>query len=144
VSDLFLGIIAAAVVIMAIIQMAVMVFAVRAARQVNDAVSRFEKNVQPIVTNLQPIVTNLQSISSDAARASSMAAAQVERASQMMSDLARRVDDTAAAVQSSVIGPARQGYAIVQGILAALAAFRTPPSRKRPASAEEEDALFIG
>jgi hypothetical protein len=139
VSDLFLGVIATAVLIMAIIQVAAIVFALRAARRVGDAVSRFEQNVQPIVSNLQ-------ALTSDAARATSVAAGQVERASQMMADLTKRVDDTAAAVQSSIMGPARQGYAIFQGILAALAALRTaaPPRSKRPASAEEEDALFIG
>ena len=124
---------------MAIIQVAAIVFALRAARRVGDAVSRFEQDVQPIVANLQ-------AIASDAARATSAATAQVERASQMLTDLAKRVDDTAAAVQSSILGPARQGYAIVQGILAAIAAWRTggPARSKRPATADEEDALFIG
>jgi hypothetical protein len=139
VNELFLGAIAAGVVTMAIIQVAAIVFALRAARRVGDAVSRFEQD-------LQPIVANLQSLTSEAVRATNVATAQVERASQMMSDLARRVDETAAAVQSSIVRPAREGYAIFQGILAALAAFRTaPPSRsKRPATADEEDALFIG
>lgn len=138
-SDLFLGVIAAAVLIMAIIQVAAIVFALRAARRVGDAVSRFEQDVQPLVANLQ-------AIASDAARATSAATAQVERASQMLTDLAKRVDDTAAAVQSSILGPAREGYAIVQGILAAIAAWRTggPARSKRPATADEEDALFIG
>jgi hypothetical protein len=139
VTDLFLGVIALGVLTMATIQVAAVVFALRAARRVGDAVSRFERDVEPIVANLQ-------SLTAEATRATSVAAAQVERASQMMSDLARRVDETAAAVQSSIVRPAREGYAIFQGILAALAALRTtPPSRsKRPSAAEEEDALFIG
>ena len=70
-TELFLGVIAAAVLIMAIIQVAAIVFALRAARRVDDAVSRFEQHVQPIVANLQ-------SISTDAARATSVASAQVE------------------------------------------------------------------
>ena len=138
-TDLFLGLIAAGVVTMAIIQVAAIVFALRAARRVGDAVSRFEQDVQPIVANLQ-------SLTSEAARATNVAATQMERATQMMSDLARRVDETAAAVQSSIVRPAREGYAIFQGILAALAALRTtpPPRSKRPSAADEEDALFIG
>lgn len=138
-TDLFLGVIAAGVLIMATIQVAAIVFALRAARRVGDAVSRFEQN-------LQPIVANLQSLSSDAARAASVASAQVERASQMLTDLSKRVDETAAAVQSSIVRPAREGFAIFQGILAALAALRTaaPARPKRPATADEEDALFIG
>jgi len=139
VSDLFLGVIAAAVLIMAVIQVAAIVFALRAARRVGDAVSRFEQDVQPIVANLQ-------AITSDAARATSVATAQVERASQMLTDLSKRVDDTAAAVQSSILGPVREGYAVFQGILAAIAAWRTggPARSGRPAAPEEEDALFIG
>jgi hypothetical protein len=139
VSDLFLGVIAAAVLTMAIIQVAAVVFALRAARRVGEAVSRFEQNVAPIVANLQ-------TMTADATKATAVASAQVERATRMMSDLTRRIDETAAAVQASIVGPAREGYAMFQGILAALAAFRSSQgsATKRPASAEEEDALFIG
>jgi hypothetical protein len=141
VTDLFLGIIAAAVVVMAAIQVAAIVFATRAARHVGDAVNRFERDVKPIVADLKVM-------SSEAARATTSAAAQVQRAEQLLADLVRRVDDTAAAVQSSIVGPAREGYAVIQGIIAALGALRGPggrgSSRKRPAAAEEEDALFIG
>jgi hypothetical protein len=139
VSELFLGVIAAAVLTMAIIQVTAIVFALRAARRVGEAVNRFERTVAPIVANLQ-------TITSDAARATAIASAQMERATRMVTDLTRRVDETAAAVQASIVGPAREGYAIFQGILAALAAFRSSQgsATKRPASAEEEDALFIG
>lgn len=140
-SDLFLGIIAAAVLVMAIIQVAAIVFALRAARRAGEAVSRLEQDVRPIVTSLQ-------TISADAARASSVAAAQVQRAEQVIADLGKRVDETAAAVQSSIVGPAREGMALLKGLLAALAVFRPgaagAPPRKRPAASEEEDPLFIG
>ena len=137
-SDVFLGVIAAAVLVMAVIQVAAIVFALRAARRVDEAVNRFEQKVAPIVANLQ-------ALTADAARASSVAATQVERATRMMTDLTRRIDDTAAAVQSGIVGPAREGYAIFQGILAALAAFRAgPQTAKRSGATEEEDALFIG
>ena len=82
-SDLFLGVIAASVVIMAAIQVAAIVFAVRSARRVGDAVSRLEQHVTPIVADLQ-------TISSQAARATSVATAQVERADQLITDLSRR------------------------------------------------------
>ena len=110
-TDLFLGIIAAAVLVMAIIQVAAIVLAARATKRVGDAVTRLEQDVKPIVTNLQ-------TISAEAARVTSAAAAQVQRAEQM-----------------------------VQGIVAALAAFRSAGSEtagKRPAAADEDDALFIG
>jgi hypothetical protein len=141
VTDVFLGIIAAAVVVMAVIQVAAIVFATRAARHVGAAVNRFEQDVKPIVADLKVV-------SSEAARATTSAAAQVERAEQLLAHLVRRVDDTAAVVQTSIVGPAREWYAVVQGIIAALGALRAPggrgAARKRPAAAEEEDALFIG
>lgn len=140
-SVVFLGVIALAVVVMAIIQVAAIVFAARAARRVGDAVSRLERDVKPIVANLQVV-------SSEAARVSAAAAAQVQRAEQLITDLARRVDETAASLQAGILGPAREGFAVVQGIIAALAAFREGTrrdgSRTRPAPAEDEDALFIG
>jgi hypothetical protein len=138
VSDVFLGVIAAAVAVMAIIQVAAIAFALKAARRVDEAVTRLERDVQPIVANLQSLAAN-------AAHASGVAAAQAERASEMIVSLAKRVDDTAAVVQSSIVGPAREGYAIFQGVLAGLAAIRQgPPPRKRPPTTDDEDALFIG
>jgi hypothetical protein len=140
VSDLFLGVIAAAVLTMAIIQVAAIVLAARAARRVGQAAERLELDVKPIVASLQ-------AMSAEAARAASLAAAQVQRAEQAIDDLSRRVDETSAAVQSSLITPAREAFAIVQGIIAALATFRPGGAnapRTRPAAAEEEDPLFIG
>jgi hypothetical protein len=138
VSDLFLGMIAGSVVVMAAIQVAAIVFAVRSARRVGDAVTRLEQRVTPIVADLQ-------TISSQAARATSVATAQIERADQLITDLSRRVEETATALQSSIIAPAREGFAVVQGIIAALSAFSPRPApRPRPAQADDEDPLFIG
>ena len=139
-SDLFLGVIAASVVIMAAIQVAAIVFAIRSARRVGDAVSRLESHVTPIVADLQ-------TISAQAARATSVATAQVERVDQLITDLSRRVEETAASLQSSIIGPAREGFAVVQGVIGALSALSQKPAgrpRPRPAPADDEDALFIG
>jgi hypothetical protein len=136
VNDLFLGIIAVAVLVMAIIQVAAIVFAARTVRRVNDAVGRLEHDVRPIVLNLQ-------AMSADAARATASAAAQVERTEQLLGDVSRRVDDTVAALQTSILAPARDGMAILHGLRAAVAAFRSGTPHRRQ-HAEEEDALFIG
>ena len=141
-SDLFLGVIAGSVVVMAAIQVAAIVFAVRSARRVGDAVSRLEQHVTPIVADLQ-------TISSQAARATSVATAQIERAEQLITDLSRRVEETATALQSIIIRPAREGFAVVQGVIGALSALtQRPAPRPRPrpaqAQADDEDPLFIG
>jgi hypothetical protein len=139
VSDVSLAVIAGAVAVMAIIQVAAVIIAMRAARRVGDAVTKFEDDVRPVIANLK-------SMSADAARTASIASAQAQRAEQLIGDLTARVSDTVAAVEATIVAPARDAYAMVQGLLAALAAFRQPPpAPARHASAsEEEDSLFIG
>ena len=138
-TEVYLAVIAVAVAAMAVIQITAIVVAMRAARRVGDAVGRFEADVRPIVTNLK-------AMSADAARTASIASAQAQRAEQLIGDLTARVNHTVAAVEASVVAPAREAYAMVQGILGALAVFRQspPPAGRRQAATEEEDPLFIG
>ena len=138
-NDVYLGVIAVAVAVMAVIQVAAIVVAMRTARRVGDAVSRLEGD-------LRPIVANLKLMSADAARTASIASAQAQRAEQLIGDLTARVNSTVAVVEETVIGPVREAYAVVQGLLAAFGAFRqsAPAAGRHPASTEEEDSLFIG
>ena len=138
-SDLLLGIIAASVATMAVVQVGIMVVAMRTARRVGEAVTRFEADVRPIVTNLK-------SMSVDAARTASIASVQAQRAEQLVNDVTARVDQAVATLQATLITPAREAYAILQGLLAAFAAFRQgpAPSASRSPAPEEDDSLFIG
>ena len=138
-NDVFLGVIAVAVAVMALIQVAAIVVAMRASRRVADTVARFEDDIKPIVANLK-------SMSADAARAASIASAQAQKAEQLIGDLTARVNNTVAVVEETVVAPAREAYAIVQGLLGALSAFRqgAPAPARRPSTSEEEDSLFIG
>jgi hypothetical protein len=68
-----------------------------------------------------------------------------------MDDVTRRVDETMTAVQDTILGPARTGWAIVQGLRDALGMFfdrgpRTARPRTQGPSpgAAEDDASFIG
>lgn len=138
-NDVSLAVIAVAVVVMAVIQVAAIVVAMRATRRVGDAVARFENDVKPIVANLK-------SMSVDAARTANIASAQAQRAEQLIGDLTARVNNTVAAVEATIVAPARDAYAMVQGLLAALSAFRqgAPSPAHRQTTSEEEDSLFIG
>ena len=138
-TDVFLGIIALAVLVMAVIQVAAVVFAARAARRVDRLADRLEQD-------LRPIVSNLQALTAEAARASALAVVQVERADRMFTDLGVRVEQILASVQDSLIAPARDGFAWLAGVKAALSAFRElrQGNGPRPAAVDEEDALFIG
>ena len=138
-NEVFFGVIAVSVVVMAVIQVAAVVVAMRAARRVGDAVARFEDDVKPIVANLK-------SMSVDAARTASIASAQAQRAEQLIGEVTARVNNTVAAVEATIVAPARDAYAMVQGLMAALSAFRqgAPAPAHRQTTTEEEDSLFIG
>jgi len=138
VTNVWLGIIAVAVLVMAVIQVAAIVFAMSAARRIGQVADRLEQN-------LNPVVSNLQTLTSEAARMTTLAAAQVERADRMFADLTRRAEQVMAAVPT-LIGPAGKGLAFLNGIKAALAAIHElrRSSRRGAAHPDEEDALFIG
>ena len=139
-TDLYLGLIALGVLVMAGIQVAAVVSVTRAARRAGEMAARFEQDVRPIIVNLQKV-------SEEAARASAQAAAQVDRLDALVGNVARRVEDTAAAVQQTILQPARDGLALLNGLKNVIASFREPREprepRRRESPAPDED-LFIG
>ncbi len=148
--QVFLGLIALAVLGMAAGQIVAVVLTMRAVRSMGDRLNRFDQE-------FRPIVANLHAMSADAKRAAAMATAQVERADRLLSDAARRVDDTMGVVQRAILGPARDGMAIFEGIKAAFATFRELKPRSRrsvpnigpvpravPDPGDDDHASFIG
>ena len=138
-NNLFLGIIALAVVVMAAIQVGALIYAARMARRVERLTTEIEREIRPIVADLR-------AITSDAARAVSVAAAQVDRAEQMLNEVGARVEQTMTFVQERILAPIRDGAALMAGLRAVLSAFNElrRPGRSRAAAVDEEDALFIG
>jgi hypothetical protein len=137
-SNLLLGIIAISVLVMAAIQVAVIVMAVRAMRRIGEVASRLEQDVRPIVANLQ-------AVTADAARTTALAAATIERADRFVNDAAHRIEQVLGAVPA-LLESARDGFNVVAGLRAMLNTFRDlrGPSRRKSSSVEEEDPLFIG
>ena len=137
-SNVLLGIIAISVLTMAVIQVAVIVAAARAARRLGAIATRLEQD-------LRPIVANLQAISADAAWTTALAAATVERADRFMHDTSHRIEQLLATVPS-LLASARDGFNVLSGLRSILGMFRDrrSTSRRRSASVEEEDPLFIG
>jgi hypothetical protein len=137
-AEVFLGIIAAATLLTALAQVGVFVAAGLVARRVGRLVDSVDRD-------LKPLFGHLDSIGRDASRAASLAAAQVERADALFSDVAVRIEDTLAAVQSTIARPAREGRALMTAFRAAFEAIRqmqrTRPGRQ--GRGEDEDALFI-
>lgn len=143
-AELLLGVIAVAVLVMAIVQVGAIVAGLRVARRLEHLATELERGVKPLLANLT-------AVTADASKAANLASAQVERFDKVVADLAVRLDQTMAAAQQFVAGPAREGMAIVAGVRAAMAAFEglRESARRRTAARslaieEEEESLFIG
>jgi hypothetical protein len=140
--ELFLGIIAFAVLVMAAIQVVAIVAGIRLARRVDQIAAQLDHEIKPLIANLT-------TLSGEAARAAALAAKQAERLDRVFGELVQRVDETLLAAQEFVTGPARQGMAILAGVKAVLDAFKgiRESSRRRAASGpvvDDEESLFIG
>jgi hypothetical protein len=142
-TDLFLGLIAFGVLVMAAIQVGAIVYAARTAGRIEGALGQLQQDIKPIVANLQ-------AMSADAARATAKVAGQVDRLEKVLNDVSKRVEETATAVQETVIAPIREAMAIVQGLknafgaLSGLGGEPKKPARKGEGAADEEDPLFVG
>jgi hypothetical protein len=139
-SGVFLGIIALAVSVMAVVQVAVIVFGARLVKRVEQIATQVDREIKPLLVNLNVV-------GEEAARAAALAALQVERVDALFADVAGRVEETAVSLQSAIIAPAREGLALVQGVKAAFAALREIRAASAPAGAavhDEDEQLFIG
>jgi hypothetical protein len=137
-TDMFLGVIAVAMLTIAIVQIGVIVAAGMLARRVARLAAQVERE-------MKPLFAHVNAIGRDAARTVSLAAAQVERADTLFSDLAVRIDQTLNSVQTTLGAPAREARALLSALRAALQAIRDlrQNARGRQGRGEDEEALFI-
>ncbi len=136
--EAFLGVIAVATAIMAIVQVGVMIVLARVAMQVRDTTSAIQQD-------LRPLIARANAIADEAQKTATLATAQAQKIDRLVTDLTRRVDETSAVIQEAILTPAREGMAIVAGLKAALGALRGwRDLRGRAGHVEDEDALFIG
>jgi hypothetical protein len=141
--EVFLGIIAVAVSVMALIQVAAILAGVRLARRVDDVARQLE-------TDIKPLLTHLTEMASEAARSASLAANQIERIDRLFGDVTRRAEQTLTTAQRFIGGPAREWMAVVAGIRAAVGALKglRESARRRSAArrvaVDDDESLFIG
>ena len=137
-TDLFLGAIALAAMLIAVVHIGVIIVLIAVARRVLRLVNQIEQEITPLFATIHGIAREL-------GRASSLAVAQISRADHLLSDLGRRAEQTIGLVQNAVLTPAREGMALLAGLRAGLAAFqKLRENSRRRRRAEDEDALFIG
>ena len=152
-SGLFLGVIAAATLIMALIQIGAIVAALRMARQAQETLASVQRDVKPLLAKAnemaaeaRPLLVKANAMADEASRTVALATAQAQKVDRLVTDLSRRIDETSAIVQQAVVMPAREGIAVVSAIKAALGALRGFNEFRgrtgRPA--DDDDALFIG
>jgi len=136
-ADIFLGIIAAATLAIAIVQIGVIIAAGRLARRVETLADQIERD-------LKPLFGHLNAIGRDASRAAALATAQVERADKLFADVAQRVELAMNNVQGTLGAPAREARAVLSAFKAAMQAIRDMrQDRSRQRRSDDEDALFI-
>lgn len=138
----FLGAIAVATVLMALVQVGIIVYGARLVRRVDQLVTVVE-------TEIKPALGRVNAMSGDINRATSLAVAQVERADLLFAKVADRVDRVTLVAQDAVIEPFRQGAALLQGLRVAIAVLREAGSSGTPTERtgsvdDDEEALFIG
>ena len=151
-SETFLGIIAAATLLMALIQVGAIVAILRVARQAQQTIALVHRDVRPLIEKATVVAeqaavvaAKATAVMDEASRTATIATVQAEKIDRLLSDLAVRVDHTAGIVQQAIIAPAREGLAVVAALkagLGALRGFRERPRHGR--AADEEDPLFIG
>ena len=112
-----MAVIAAATVVMAVLQVGFFVYGMRLARRVDRVVEVVEREVRPTLGRVD-------AISTDAARAATLVVAQVERVDKVIGQLAADADEAVNVARDSVVEPVRQGGAFLVGLRAALLAFR--------------------
>jgi hypothetical protein len=137
-SDVFLGTIAVATLIMAHIQIGAIIAALRLARQAQQVITSMQQEVRPLIAKAQ-------TVADEASRTVAIATAQAQKVDRVVTDLSRRVEETAAVLQDAIVQPAREGMAVVAAIRAGFAALRgIRDMRARQGHADDEDPLFIG
>jgi predicted PurR-regulated permease PerM len=139
-TSFFLGVIAAAAVVMAVVQVGAIIVVARLARRVDDLATQIRQELGPVAERLTMIAENLQQVTS-------LAAVQVERVDRLLSSATKRAEETMSVVQGVIVGPMREGLAVVaavRGIAAAFRSFRSGDGRRGSSRFDDEDPLFIG
>ncbi len=137
-NPIFLGVIALATLIMALIQVGAIVFVARLGRQMQQLATTVQQDIRPLIARAN-------AIAEEASKTAALATAQAQKIDRLVTDLTRRADETTAIVQQAIIAPAREGLALVAAFKAGMGALRSMrDARARSAGVEDEDALFIG
>jgi hypothetical protein len=139
-NQVFLGVIAVATALMAIVQIGAIVVLARVAGQVQQIIAT-------IKTDIRPLIARANAIAEEASKTATLATAQAQKIDRLVTDLTRRVDETSGVIQQAIITPAREGMAIIAALKAGFGVLKglgMKDMRGRHGGVDDEDALFIG
>ncbi len=139
-NDVFLGVIAAATAVMALVQIGAIVVLVRVSGQVQSIVATIQ-------TDIRPLIARANVIADEASKTATLATAQAHKIDRMVTELTRRVDETSAVIQHAILTPAREGMALIAAFKAGFGVLKglgMRDMRGRHGGVDDEDALFIG
>jgi len=139
-NQVFLGVIATATALMAIVQIGAIVVLARVAVQVQGIIATIQKDIRPLIARAS-------AIAEEASRTATLATAQAQKIDRLITDLTRRVDETSAVIQQAIITPAREGMAIIAALKAGFGVLKGlgfRDLRGHPGGVDDDDALFIG
>jgi uncharacterized protein YoxC len=150
--QLFLGVIAVATLVMALIQVGAIIAAAKVAKQAQEAIGKAQQAVttaQQTITSvreeIRPLIAKANALVDEASKTAALATAQAGKVDRLVSDLSHKVEETSTIVQQAIVRPAREGIAIVAALKAGLSVLRAGNDwRRRASRPEEEDPLFIG
>ena len=140
-NQVFLGIIAAATALMALMQIgAIVVLARVAGAGPGRSSRRCSSDIRPLHRARDTRSPTRRQ------KTATLATAQAQKIDRLVTDLTRRVDETSAVIQQAIITPAREGHGDLRGPQGRTRRpARLPrPRAAAPAAVDDEDALFIG
>jgi flagellar biosynthesis chaperone FliJ len=148
----FLGVIAAATLVMALVQIGLILMAAGAAKRAQQAVEKAQvalataqQTITSVHEEIRPLLARANAIVEEASKTAALATAQAQKVDRVVTTLAARIDETSSLVQQAFVTPARESLAIMAAIKATLGALRAGADwRRRNSRSEEEDPLFIG
>jgi hypothetical protein len=139
-TEVLLGLIAVATVVMATVQVLLVVALMRLSRRVDVLATRVETELTPLAERLNIVAEHLQ-------HAACLAAVQVERVDRLLAGITRRTEETLGVVQTAIVRPIREIMAViaaVRGVTSAFQAVRKGADGRGASRLDDDDPLFIG
>jgi hypothetical protein len=118
-NDVYLGVIAAATLVMALVQIGVLIAGIIAVKRMREVLVRVEESAKPVLAHVDDLVV-------DATESIAAVRAQLDRVERQTMHVLTRTDEAVQRVQTYLVAPAREGIALAAGARALVGAFRAP------------------